>query len=182
VDRIAKAISQFQRSLVSHNSRFDRYTRGELNLTAQEFRGYVLFTTESGADCFHCHGTQGNPLFTTHGFFNNAKDTVFNDPADRYAVTGDPNDIGAYKATTLRNIAVTGPYMHDGRYQTLEEVIDFYSEGLLWSPYVSPLMEKLPDGGALLTTSEKQDLLAFLHSLTDSTFLTDPRFSNPFDE
>lgn len=182
IDRIAMAISQFQRSLVSANSRFDRALRGEINLSDPERRGLILFTAEQGGDCFHCHGATGNPLFTTNLFYNNAKDSIFTDPADRYSVTGDPTDIGAYKATTMRNIALTGPYMHDGRFQTLEEVIDFYSEGLVWSPYASPLMEKLADGGAFLTPSEKSDLVAFLHSLTDSVFISDTRFSNPFTE
>ncbi|NTW31487.1 MAG: cytochrome-c peroxidase, partial [Bacteroidetes bacterium] len=153
----------------------DKYMRGEENLTAQELNGYVIFNTEKG-DCFHCHGTV---LFTANDFFNNAKDTVFNDPRDRYAVTLNTKDIGAYKATTLRNINLTGPYMHDGRFATLDDVINFYSEGLVWSPYVHPLMKKVNDGGVQLTSSEKADLKAYLLTLTDNYFLTNPDFSKP---
>ncbi len=178
---MGKAIAQFIRTLISADSKFDKYLRGEIQLTTQELQGFVLFTTESGADCFHCHGGDQNPLFTTHLFYNNAKDTVFGDPRDRYAVTGNPSDIGAYKASTLRNIELTSPYMHDGRFATLEDVVDFYSEELLYSPYVHPLMHKLPDGGAQLTPPQKQALLAFLRTLTDESFITNQAFGKPAD-
>ncbi len=183
IDRISKAIAQFIRTITSSNSDFDKYLRGEANLTDAEYRGLVLFQTEEGADCFHCHGATGNPLMTTNLFYNNAKDVVFDDPRDRYGVTGNEIDRGAYKATTLRNIEFTGPYMHDGRFQTLDEVIDFYSEGLVYSEYAHPLMEKLrpPYGkGAELNPAQKADLKAFLLSLTDQTLLTDEKYSNPF--
>lgn len=176
---ISRAIAQFVRTLVSSNSRFDRYMLGEEQLTTSELNGYVLFMTEEGADCFHCHGGEGNPLFTTNLFYNNGKDTVFDDPFDRYSITGDDHDKGAYKATTLRNIELTGPYMHDGRFKTLEEVIDFYSEALLWSPSVHPLMHHVNDGGVQLTPSEKKDLVAFIKTLRDESFLTNPSFSKP---
>jgi cytochrome c peroxidase len=91
---ISRAIAQFVRTLVSANSKFDRYLRGEEQLTEQELHGYVLFMTEDGGDCFHCHGGDGNPLFTTNLFYNNGKDTEFSDPRDRYSVTQDPADIG----------------------------------------------------------------------------------------
>lgn len=184
IDRIGKAIAQFIRTIVSQDSKFDKILRGEANYTDAEKRGLVLFTTEPGADCFHCHGTPGNPLMTTNLFYNNAMDSVFNDPRDRYGVTNDPRDHGAYKATTLRNIELTGPYMHDGRFKTLDDVIDFYSEGLVYSEYAHPLMHKLvpPYGhGAQLNPSQKADLKAFLLTLTDHTLLTNPDYSNPFD-
>jgi cytochrome c peroxidase len=183
---IAKAISQFVRTLISSDSKAHKVFRKEANFSLPELRGYILFTTEAGADCFHCHGSEGSPLFTGNLFYNNAKDSLFTgayaDPRDRYAVTGNQMDLGAYKATTLINIALTGPYMHDGRFETLEEVIDFYSDGLVWSPYADPLMHKLQppfSNGANLTPAQKADLLAFLHSLTDSTFINNPAFSNP---
>ncbi|MDD5570407.1 MAG: cytochrome c peroxidase [Bacteroidales bacterium] len=176
IKNAGKAIAQFLRTMISANSKFDRFLRGEENLTPSEMNGYVVFNTEKG-DCFHCHGTI---LFTTNLFYNNAKDTVYTDARDRYHVTFDTKDIGAYKATTLRNIELTGPYMHDGRFTSLQQVIDFYSEGLVWSPYVHPLMKKVNDGGAQLTTQEKQDLIFFLKTLTDNTFINNPEFSNPF--
>lgn len=176
---ISRAIAQFIRTLISSNSKFDRYLKGDEQLSDQELSGYVLFTTEDGADCFHCHGGSGNPLFTTNLFYNNGKDSVFIDPRDRYAVTGDPADIGAYRAPTLRNIEFTGPYMHDGRFKTIDEVINFYSQHIVKSPYVHPLMHHLNDGGIQLTPSEKADLKAFLLILSDNTFITNPDYGKP---
>jgi len=180
IDRIEKAIAQFIRVLVSGNSKFDAYLRGEKQLSDSELRGYVLFSTEEGADCFHCHGGGGTPLFTTNLFYNNALDSHFDDERDRYSFTGNQNDIGAYRAPTLRNIAVSAPYMHDGRFKTLDEVLEFYNSGLVNSPYVHPLMHKVNDGGALLTPSQLADLKAFLNTLTDEDFLENDEFSNPF--
>lgn len=182
VDLIGKAIAQFIRTLVSSDSKFDRYLRGEEQLTIEELQGFILFTTEEGADCFHCHGGSGNPLFTTNKFYNNAKDSVFDDPRDRYHVTGDPMDKGAYKATTLRNIQYTAPYMHDGRFATLDEVIQFYNSELVWSPYVDPLMHKINQGGAQLNNTEIQQLKAFINTLKDTVFINNPKYSNPFTD
>lgn len=176
---IERAIAQFIRTLISARSKFDRYMRGEEQLSQSELNGYVLFTTEEGADCFHCHGGFGNPLFTTHLYYNNGKDTVFSDPMDRFSVTSDPMDKGAYKATTLRNIEVQGPYMHDGRFKTLEEVIGFYSHNVLWSPNVDPLMHHVNKGGVQLLPFEKEDLLNFIRTLRDDEFMTNPDFSKP---
>jgi len=179
VDKIAKAIAQFVRTLISAGSRFDKYLRGEIQLTPSELNGFVLFTTEEGADCFHCHGGSGNPLFTTNLFYNNGKDSIFTDPFDRYSVTGDNMDRGGYKATTLRNIEYTAPYMHDGRFNTLDEVMQFYSHELLWTPYIDPLMHHIANGGTQLTPTEKEDLKAFLFSLSDTSFINNPEFSEP---
>ena len=179
MQNISKAIAQFVRTLISSDSKFDKYMRGEQQLSTQELNGYVLFMTEDGADCFHCHGGSGNPLFTTNLFYNNGKDSAFNDSRDRFSVTGEAADHGAYKATTLRNIELTGPYMHDGRFKTLEEVIDFYSQGIIWSPYVHPLMHHAYDGGIQLTAGQKADLVAFIRTLRDDTFLTNPAFGAP---
>jgi cytochrome c peroxidase len=179
IDRMGKAIAQFIRTFVSSNSKFDQYLRGEIQLEPSELRGYVLFVTEEGADCFHCHGGGGNPLFTTNLYYNNAKDSVFDDPRDRYAVTGDPMMQGAYRAPSLRNISLTAPYMHDGRFKTLDEVIDFYSEGLIYTPYTDPLMHHILNGGNRLTEPEKADLKAFLLSLTDEEFIKNPAYSKP---
>ncbi len=178
-ERISKAIAQFVRTLISTDSKFDRYMRGEIQLSASELNGFVLFTTEEGADCFHCHGSSGNPLFTTHLFYNNGKDTLFNDPFDRYSITADPMNKGAYKATTLRNIEFTAPYMHDGRFNTLDEVIDFYSHQLVWSPYIDPLMHHINTCGSQLTPSEKINLKAFLLTLSDTSFINNPEFGPP---
>ena len=149
---VEKAIAQYVRSLVFANSKFDRYLRGEEQLSQDELNGYLLFTTETGADCFHCHGGGANALFTTHQSYNNGLDT---------------ENHGEFKAPTLRNIALTAPYMHDGRFRTLDEVIDFYSEGVQYSEQISPLMHHVMQGGVQLTPEEKKQLKAFLNTLTD---------------
>jgi cytochrome c peroxidase len=176
---IQRAIAQFLRTLISANSKFDKYRRGEVQLSQSELNGFVLFTTEEGADCFHCHGGYGNPLFTTHLFYNNGKDSIFDDPMDRFSISGDPADRGAYKATTMRNIELQGPYMHDGRFTTLEEVIDMYAHDLIVTPEANPLMHHILNGGNQLTPNEKEDLLNFIKTLRDDEFLTNPEFSRP---
>ena len=176
---VERAIAQFVRSLVSADSKFDRYLIGEEELTEDELAGYELFCTEDGADCFHCHGGGGLALMTTNLFYNNGLDNEFNDPEDRSAITGSHWDRGAYKAPTLRNIAVSAPYMHDGRFTTLDEVINFYSEGVKDSENINPLMHHVMDGGVQLTDLEKAQLKAFLNTLTDETFLNNPNHSKP---
>lgn len=182
MDRIEKAIAQFVRTLVSGNSKFDKFMRGEAQLSDAELRGFILFTTEEGADCFHCHGSDGTPLFTTNLFYNNALEAEFNDPHDRYGFTGNRSDIGAYRAPSLRNIEVSAPYMYDGRFKNLDEVLEFYNMGLVYSPYVHSLMHKINDGGAMLTPPQLADLKAFLFTLTDEEFLSSPAFANPHEE
>ena len=176
---VQRAIAQFVRSLVSANSKFDRYLLGEEQLTDDELKGYELFCTEEGADCFHCHGGGGLALMTTNLFYNNGLNDHFDDPEDRYSITGNRRDIGLYKAPTLRNIAVSAPYMHDGRFQTLDEVIDFYSDSVKNSETLSPLMHHVMDGGVRLTDEEKAQLKAFLNTLTDESFMNNSDYSKP---
>ncbi|MCK9617866.1 MAG: hypothetical protein M0R21_08510 [Lentimicrobiaceae bacterium] len=180
---ISRAITQFIRTIISSNTKFDRYLRGKEQLAENELNGFVLFTSENGGDCFHCHGGEGNPLFTTNLFYNNGKDTAFTgaheDLRDRYHVTGNLMDIGAYRAPTLRNIELTAPYMHDGRFKTLDDVINFYSENVVWSPYISTLMHHVGTSGIRLTLKEKSDLKAFIHTLQDDDLLSNPAYSQP---
>jgi len=172
---VVKALAQFERTMISSDSKWDRYLRGDEQLSASETRGFEIFFTEKG-DCFHCHSTI---LFMDNDFHSNGLDSVFTDIglAD---VTGNNNDIGRFKTPTLRNMVFTAPYMHDGRFATIEEVIDFYSEGLKFSPTIDPLMKNVDQGGVNLTEEEKTDLIAFLMTLTDSSFNTNPDYSNPF--
>ncbi|MFK5855939.1 MAG: cytochrome c peroxidase, partial [Bacteroidota bacterium] len=170
----AYALAQYQRTMISGNSKWDKYLLGEATLTQAEAQGYEIFFTEKG-DCFHCHGTI---LFTDNLFHNNGLDSL--PEQGRAKVTGDIVDVGKYKSPTLRNIMLTAPYMHNAKYATIEEVIDYYSEGIVWSETVDPLMKKVSQGGVHLTPQEKQNLIAFLHTLTDTTYLTNPDFSNPF--
>lgn len=176
IDRISKAIAQFVRTIIANDFKFYKYVRHEVELTPLEQKGYELFFSEE-ADCFHCHA--GSLLMTTNEFFNNAKDSIFTDERDRRSVTSDLMDLGAYRAPSLINCELNGPYMHDGRFKTLDEVIDFYSEGLVYTEYVSPLMKAVGEGGVRLSDEEKAALKAFLLTLTDHEILTDPSYSCP---
>ncbi len=175
---VAKALAQWFRRMTSARSKFDRFLMNEVALDPAEWRGFQLFFTEAG-DCFHCHG---NPLFTDNGFHNIGLDSVFaGKDVGRFAVTGNPMDLGAFKTPTLRNIALTAPYMHDGRFQTLEEVVEFYSGGVKHSASLDPTMTKPGTGISMgMTAQQKADLVAFLHTLTDEQFVTDPALASPF--
>lgn len=172
-----KAIAQFERTLISANSKFDRYTLGETTLTPQELNGLDVFLREDKGDCFHCHGNPNNPLWTDNQFHNNGLDATFTD-LGLGGVTGDPNDNGKFKSPSLRNLAYTAPYMHDGRFATLDEVIDHYSEGLQNSTTIDPLMKKIDQGGVQLSETDKADLKAFLLTLSDPSFINNPDFFN----
>ncbi|TCK67968.1 cytochrome c peroxidase [Winogradskyella wandonensis] len=174
---LAKAIAQFERTLISADSKFDRYSLGQANLTPQELNGLDVFLREDKGDCFHCHGNPNNPLWTNNEFHNNGLDATFTD-LGLGGVTGDPNDNGRFRTPSLRNLAYTAPYMHDGRFETLEEVIDFYSEGLQNSPTIDPLMKNVAQGGVQLSDQDKADLKAFLLTLSDPTFVSNPDFQN----
>jgi cytochrome c peroxidase len=187
-ENVLKALSQFQRTLISANSKYDRFaaTSNPSILTTDELRGFTLFRTHAvastrGAECFHCHtlGTFAGPYNT---FFNNGLDVTFADRG-RGGVTNQPFDMGRFKAPTLRNIALTAPYMHDGRFRTLEEVLDHYSDHVrLNSPNLDPNLANSPNdpsGRMMLTATEKRQIIAFLHTLTDSTFINNPDFADP---
>ncbi len=176
-EQVTKAIAQFERTMISANSKFDKYLLGEASLTPQELSGLDVFMDESRGDCFHCHGSPNNPLWTDNDFHNNGLDALITD-LGLGAVTGDPAENGKFKSPSLRNLAFTAPYMHDGRFATLDEVIDHYSEGLQFSPTIDPLMKKVSEGGVQLSVQDKSDLKAFLLSLSDPSFLTNPDYQN----
>lgn len=173
---VVKALAQFERTLVSYNSRFDQfyYQEQAAALTLPEQRGLSIFTGKGL--CNNCHLM--NTLFTDKQFRNNGLDVQFKDDG-LMKFTGKPSDRGKFKVPTLRNIAQTAPYMHDGRFATLEEVVDFYSGAVRQD---SPnLDEHMPDfgSGLNLNQKEKADLVAFLKALSDTDFLTNPAFSDP---
>jgi cytochrome c peroxidase len=185
-EHIIEAITQFERTLISCNSNYDRYLQGKYQPTASEANGMALFFAGPnpeknirGAGCGHCHG---GPKIFTELFHNNGLDSFPND-AGREDITKQPGDKGRFRVVTLRNIAVTAPYMHDGRFKTLEEVVDHYSDHILPSKTLSIFLQdnsNTVNGTQLgLTAQEKKDLIAFLHMLTDSTFISDKRFSDP---
>ena len=180
---IVKAIAQFERTLISCNSKFDRVLRREDKLNKEELRGYEILNDQSMADCLHCHSSDANALTTSLKFSNNGLENV-TDPllypdAGLGAISGDKKKNGWFKIPSLRNIALTAPYMHDGRFNTLREVIDFYSEGLHKTVNIDSKMTRVNTGGVHLSEYDKHCLEAFLITLTDSTFITKPAFANP---
>ena len=181
---IADAIGQFERTIFSYRSKYDRVLQGEDVFSEAEARGYILVNDMTKGDCLHCHTTDSDPLGTTLGFSNNGLDSIF--VADRYrdkgrgAITGSANDYGKFKIPSLRNVAITPPYMHDGRFNTLEEVLDFYSEEVNKSINIDSKMEFAYQHGAHLSPDERKQIIAFLKTLTDSALISDKNFSNPF--
>ncbi len=122
-------------------------------------------------------GVTNNPLWTDNEFHNNGLDAIATD-LGLGGISGDPADNAKFKTPSLRNLIFTAPYMHDGRFATLEAVIHHYSEGLQDSPTIDPLMKKVAQGGVHLTTQEKNDLAAFLRTLSDAEFTNNPAFQN----
>lgn len=176
---VAYALGQFMRTQISGNSKFDKYLMGEAALTASELSGYDIFMDEQGGDCFHCHGDANNPLWTDNDFHNNGLDVVLTD-LGLGDITGNATDNGKFKTPSLRNLSYTAPYMHDGRFATLEEVITHYSVGVEpSSPNIDPLMQHSNTGGAQLSPQEMADLKAFLLTLNDEDFVTNPALSAP---
>jgi cytochrome c peroxidase len=198
-ENIAKALSAFQRSLVSANSRYDQFLAGEIRLTDEEELGRKLFMAHPdvkaslrGGNCIDCHSQFLTGGFDTQydGFSNNGLDSDKDLLPGLMAVTGKPEHRGLFKVPTLRNIALTAPYMHDGRFKTLEEVLDHYNQGIKLSSTLSPLIIEADNLGQIeqyepslnLSGREKKAIIAFLHTLTDEQFITDAKFSNPFKQ
>ncbi|NUO02626.1 MAG: hypothetical protein HUU01_18625, partial [Saprospiraceae bacterium] len=185
-ERMSLAMEQFMLTMVSYNSKYDQYLRGAATLTPAEERGRELFFSEfdpfgseKGGECFHCHGGHN---FTNDEFMNNGLDTDASMTDEgRQKVSGNPADRGKFKTPSLRNIVLTPPYMHDGRFATLEEVLDHYNTGVKNSSTVEFILQyNLQPGGLQLTAMEKADLIAFLGTLTDVEFLTNPAYQSPF--
>lgn len=186
VDKMALALEQFMLSIVSYDSKYDQSVEGSTTLTASEERGRQLFEAEynqffpetSGADCAHCHSGSNfeNDLYMNNGL---DADADFID-IGRESVTNNPMDRAKFKVPSLRNIALTAPYMHDGRFSTLEEVVDHYNEGIHPSPSLDQALLATSETGLFLTDQDKVDLVNFLKTLTDHTFLNDTRYTDPF--
>jgi cytochrome c peroxidase len=160
---VTKALAQYQRTLFSGNAKYDSVQAKLAQLSPKELGGYNIFNTERG-DCFHCHGTV---LFTDLRFRNNGLNAVPSD-SGYYYVSKNPADIGKFRSPSLRNVALTAPYMHDGRFSTLEQVLDHYSEGVERSRTLDPIILKRIN--KQFTEAEKDSLIAFLKTLTDYRF------------
>ncbi len=172
-EKIGLAVESFMLSLTSFDSKFDRVLLGNEKFTDAEQRGFELFMTEYeprtenfGADCFHCHG---GPLFTDNQFHNNGLNL---DDADlgRFKVTNLNRDKGKFSTPSLRNVALTAPYMHDGKFKTLEDVVAHYDHGVQRQPTLDPNLAKHPPEGLRLSRQDQDALVAFLKTLTDEQY------------
>ncbi len=181
---IANTIAQFERTLVSNNSKYDRVLRGEDYFSDEELAGFVLMNDQTKGDCLHCHTTDADALGTTGRFSNNGLEAVYAvagyTDKGRGGITGVEKDMGLFRIPSLRNVALTAPYMHDGRFATLDEVLDFYSDSVHASLNIDPVMASAHRGGVYLSEKEKGQIKIFLLTFTDSVFIANPAFSNPF--
>lgn len=168
-----KALAQFMTVLTSANSKFDKYRRNEdgISLSEQEMRGYQSFNQK----CAQCHATD---IFTDNSFRNNGLplDPRINDMG-RYRVTDRADDKFKFKVPSLRNIEETAPYMHDGRFSTLEAVLDYYQNGVTDTENLDPILSQNGQLGIDLSEQEKEDIIVFLKTLTDTEFLNNPDFA-----
>ncbi len=179
---VAKALAQYERTLMSGNSKMDKFLLRQVNLSASEARGLALFRKDptfdpisgavlsGGGACDHCHGDPTNPLWTSFAFENNGLDNTHVD-IGLAETTGRSSDIGKFKSPSLRNLVFTAPYMHDGRFQTIDEVLNFYNDSIKSSATTSPNLKNSSSGGMHLNLQDLADLKAFLLTLTDSTFV-----------
>lgn len=170
-EKILKAISQFMATMISADSKYDRMKRGNAVFTTEENQGMALFQNK----CATCHS--GN-LFTDESFRSTGMDynTQFNDRG-RYRVTLDWNDHMKFRVPSLRNVEYTAPYMHDGRFYSLEAVMNFYSDNVENQPNLDPLLKQNGHIGISMTSPEKQNIIAFLKTLSDKNFITNPKFA-----
>lgn len=182
---IQKAIAQFERTLISSNSNYDKYLVGQYKFSESEANGFKLFSLSPdpargirGANCAVCHG--GTKTFIEQYHNNGLSHDTDKGRAD---ISGLENDQGRFRSATLRNIALTGPYMHDGRFKTLRDVLDHYSDHLedseLLSMHLKGVSNVEGQTGLRLTDKEKDDIISFLNLLTDETFTNNPDFSDP---
>ena len=169
-ENILKALSQFTGSLVTANSRYDQFRKGTTTFTTQENNGYQLFKT-------HCAGCHPEPLFTDYQYYNIGLpvDDMLNDYG-RMRITGKKEDSLKFKVPSLRNVYISSNYMHDGRMGTLMQCINHYRFGVQQSPTLDPRLQN----GITLTNAQADDIVSFLRTLTDSSFIQNPRFANPY--
>ena len=167
------AIAQYERTLISGDSKYDKWKRNEpgIAMTAEELNGLDLFQDQTKGDCNHCHSL--GSTFTDFEFRNTGLDSI---PVDKGLgrITMKASDDGKFKTPSVRNLAFTGPYMHDGRFKTLDEVVEFYNTGFHYTTNLDPNLVTMPKGR--LTPQDKKDIIAFLNTLNDYSFITNPKF------
>lgn len=170
-ERVLKALSQFMTTLISADSKYDKVKQGKANFTSEESQGMVLFQQK----CTSCHSGE---LFTDESFRNTGMyyNTQFKD-AGRYRVTLDQNDWMKFRVPSLRNVEYTAPYMHDGRFYTLDAVLNFYSDNVEDNPNLDPQLKQNGHIGITMNAQEKQLIVSFLKTLSDKNFISNPKFA-----
>nr|WP_245365351.1 cytochrome c peroxidase [Chryseobacterium scophthalmum] len=170
-ERVLKALSQFMVTLISADSKYDRFKQGKEKLNSEESQGMALFQQK----CASCHSGE---LFTDESFRNTGMyyNTQFKDTG-RHRVTLDQNDWMKFRVPSLRNVEYTSPYMHDGRFYTLEAVLNFYSDNVEDDPNLDPQLKQNNHIGIAMNTQEKQFIIAFLKTLSDKSFISNPKFA-----
>jgi len=181
-ETMSKAMAQFLRTIFATTLKIAPGSVGQQSRTPQENRGFMVFLDETKGDCFHCHVV--NAFNTNFEFINNGLNEDPTLDPGLFAHNADPNDMGKFKVPSLINIDYTAPYMHDGRFSSLDEVLDFYDTGFHSSPTLDPNLQKHldPNGKPIpraWSEQDKEDLKVFIRSLRDTAFFTDPRFSQP---
>ncbi|HBF21243.1 MAG TPA: cytochrome-c peroxidase [Cryomorphaceae bacterium] len=189
-ENAAKAIAQFERSIVSANSEFDQVVRLQTKADFNDpgaSRAWNFFNSDIGGDCFHCHGVgETSFLMGAFGndlqFSNNGLDDVADQLEDKgyEEVSGDPNDRAKFKIGSLRNIFFSSPYMHDGSIPNLDSLVEFYNFGGHVTPTTDPNM-KAAGKGRQWTREQKDDLKRFFETLTDYEYLQNPDYADPFE-
>lgn len=164
-----RALTQYMMLIISDQSKYDHYLKGKASFSASEKSGLNLFREK----CASCHQ---EPLFTDNTFRNNGIDEVFDHDPGRFLITLNENDKGKFKVPTLRNVAITYPYMHDGRFYTLNQVLDHYASGVKASATLDP---HLTNGGIPMTSQEKADIISFLKTLTDYQLMQNTNLQEP---
>jgi cytochrome c peroxidase len=181
---ITYAIAQFVRTIISSNSKYENAIKFKAKLSADEKEGSEIFNDQARADCIQCHSIDDNTLGTRFQIINNGleNDSTLQNASDKGKanITKLQSDLGKFMTPSLRNIALTAPYMHDGRFKTLEEVLNFYSEHIKKNKNIDPRMQHVNEGGPHLTKDEKFKIIAFLKTLTDSVFIKNKQLGNPF--
>ena len=178
--RISQAINYFMQSITANATRFDDYQSHNGTLTAQELQGFNLFNTTYG--CNRCHNITTGQYNMGAVFADIGLDQNYSDMG-RGTISGNSTDNGKFRTPNLRNVAITAPYMHDGRFQTIDQVLEHYSHGIANSPNLDIKLRNANTNQAMqmnITPQDKQALIAFLNTLTDYNMITDPKFSNPF--
>jgi cytochrome c peroxidase len=174
---VGRALAQYLRTLISANSRFDQFIRNEAgaNFSGIELKGIEVFDQKCG--CCHLFGLGKNDFFTDHQYHNNGLDSAFSSGPEgilqgRFRITRDSADMGKFKTPSLRNIALTTPYMHDGRFATLEQVLDHYDSKMKYFHTLDSIFHETEGRvGISLTEGEKEAIIVFLHTLTDTAFV-----------